>query len=389
MKRIIGIILVCACLIGLIGCTGEPENRPYDKEPKTGGATLADFGLYENGQLSDHADLTGSTISGTLDIRYEGPLDAENLVYQTWRGIQLTDSIEKVAEAYKDWGMPDDGFPELDGITNINEFLELVKQRSEGKDSINASLEYTWYCKPGTCEFTREPITENDVKYTVRFWFGKGAGDDIVLQNLRIERVGEHPEIKKEIETNQEPAQYQGEILENMSEEEFGLYRGNEPAETATATEQNPDASYQIDDRDKYNTLRGIEYLSSVEELCEAYGDFHLTRVSYAREVESLPQEQWEGLTLDEFAKQNPDLMKGSLTLEFGIQKQGDTWSVCTRDRRTQKEPVEDVTEYWMDVTTENGKVVEVYMWTSYLGERDLNALYAQIQEERGLTVSN
>ena len=69
-KRIIGIILVCACLIGLIGCTGEPENRPYDKEPKTGGATLADFGLYENGQLNDHVDLTGSAIRGAVSYTH-------------------------------------------------------------------------------------------------------------------------------------------------------------------------------------------------------------------------------------------------------------------------------------------------------------------------------
>ena len=388
MKRMIGIILVCACLIGMIGCAAEPENRPYDKEPKTGGATLADFGLYENGQLNDHVDLTGSAIRGALYIRYEGPLDAENLAYQTWRGIQLTDSIEKVAEAYKDWGMPDQSDPKAGNITDMNELLELIRQTAD-LEIFHASLEYAWYCKPGTCEFTREPKTENDVEYTINFSFGKGAGDEILLTHIRLTRSGEHPEIKKEIETNQEPAQYQGEILENMSEEEFGLYRGSEPAETATATEQNPYAEYQIDKRDKYNTLRGIEYLSSVEELCEAYGEFHLTRVSYARKVESLPKEQWEGLTLDEFAKQNPDLIKGSLTLEFGMQKQGDTWSVCTRDRRTQKEPVEDVTEYWMDVTTENGKVKEIFLRSFYLGERDLDALYAQIQEERGLTVSN
>ena len=162
------------------------------------------------------------------------------------------------------------------------------------------------------------------------------------------------------------------------------------------ATAQFPEVWYQINDGtsgfSEYNTLRGLRYQSSVEEFCESYGDFKIAQVYKVRSdsgLQLLPSEQWKGLTLKEFSSKNPDMMKKPLFIEFGVQKQGDTWSMCTRNRFTDEEPVEDVTEYWMDVTIENGKVESIYFITYYLGERDLDALYAQIQEERGLTASN
>ena len=160
----------------------------------------------------------------------------------------------------------------------------------------------------------------------------------------------------------------------------------------STATKKFPYITYGID---KYtedsNTLRGVGYGSSVKEVIDAYGDFKLSLVWTKNPLDPLPKEQWEGYTLEKYANNNMDFLKNCeiVYLEFGIQKQGEIWSVCTRDRYKEKEPLEEVTEYWLSICLENGKVSNIYLDSKYLGERDLDALYAQIQEERGLTASN
>ena len=222
-KRIIGIILVCACLIGLIGCASEPKNRPYDKESKTGGATLADFGLYKDGKLTEHLDLKGESAGGSFIVEYRGPLEAENLAYRTWRGVRCSDNIQKLLEAYADWGMPDEvsfgGISEP--IENLDQIKELGSQNWSGELG-SCYIEYIWYCKPGTCEFTREPASEEDVEYRISFSFDNQLGADLNLTRVFYNRFGSHPEInikaKQEADDEQQPSKYQGEILENMSE---------------------------------------------------------------------------------------------------------------------------------------------------------------------------
>ena len=396
-RRIIGIILVCACLIGLIGCASEPKNRPYDKEPKTGGITLADFGLYKDGKLDKHIDLEGEPGLARVYIEYTSYFDTENLVYETWRGIKLQDSLEQMLEAYESWGMPDDvSFSGIsEPIENLNQMKELAADPNWNGELGSCYIGYTWYCKPGTCEFTREPLSEEDVRYSVEFRFDDQYGK-MILECIDMWRFGAHPEEKEEgvlqeQQTTKPPSKYQGEILENISEQEFGIYRGSEPVYTDTATEKYPivesriygmNSSYQ-----DCTTLRGIGFLSKMEELCEAYGDFTISSINfYSRPIS---EEQWKGKTLEEFAKTNRDILKIDGYIDLGVQKQRNTWSVCTRDRSKDEKPVEDVTEYWLKIEIRGDTVSSIDIQSYYLGERDLDALYAQIQEERGLTVSN